>query len=490
LLGRCHAAGLRVLLDFVPNHVSRAYASDVMPDLSFGAADKKEVFFHRDNNFYYLDKSHPGGGAPLRLPTAGLPGCDGLFDGEREIGRVTGNNVVSWAPGDGDWYETIKLNYGHDFTASRDTSELPGADAALPVVPDTWRKMDRILAYWQAMGVDGFRVDMAHMVPMPFWAWAIRQARTRAPGVFFVAEAYDNDPAKLTDGNVLEALLGAGFDAVYDDATYDLVHEIFTGPKWANDLDSLADDKAGLFHRALRYAENHDEVRIANPGQWGGHGAAIGRAVSALLFCLGRGPIMVYHGQEVGEQAVGAEGYGKDDGRTTIFDYWSLPALRQWHDNGKCTGANLTREQRDLRAWYAGLLAATGKPAFTTGGFHALNRANAANPDFGRIPGEQAGGHWLYAFLRRDAKGGNAVMVVVNLHPSQVMDGVKIRVPAQAVDWLAAGDHMVHAVDLLNPATRVTAPMDALAGDGLALPALPPASAMLLEIRPDGATAR
>jgi len=169
LLERCRRLGLKVLIDFVPNHVARSYASDVRPDLSFGVHDDTTVFFHRDNHFFHLQPYHPGGGPPLRLPTDGKPGCDGRFDPEASVGRVTGNNVVSWSPSIHDWYETVKLNYGHDFTRGRDTSHLPRSGAPPEDVPRTWRTMDEVLAYWQNLGVDGFRVDMAHMVPMEFW---------------------------------------------------------------------------------------------------------------------------------------------------------------------------------------------------------------------------------------------------------------------------------------------------------------------------------
>lgn len=198
LLRRCRAQGLKVIIDFVPNHVARSYGSDVMPGHSFGHGDDTAAFFSRDNHFYYLRSSDPGDGPPLKLPTAGMPGCSGLFGPETGIGRVTGNNAVTWAPSLHDWYETVKLNYGHDFTRGRDTSHLPGPDAPPGEVPRTWRTMDAILAYWQELGVDGFRADMAHMIPMEFWRWSVRRARRRDPHVFFCAEAYDNDPAKLS----------------------------------------------------------------------------------------------------------------------------------------------------------------------------------------------------------------------------------------------------------------------------------------------------
>ena len=349
LLDRCHRHGLKALVDFVPNHVARSYASDVKPELSFGARDDKSVFFARDNNFFWLTKDHPGGGPPLRLPNTSAAGCDGRFAPETDCGRVTGNNVASWAPALGDWYETVKLNYGHDYTTGRATGHLPGPDAPPADVPDTWRKMDAILAYWQQLGIDGFRVDMAHMVPVEFWRWAVRRARQRDAAVFFMAEAYDNDPAKLADGNVLDALLQAGFDAVYDDPSYDVLLGLHDAGKWCNDLDPLT-FTGERFHCSLRYGENHDEVRLASPKEWGGLGMKVGRPVCAVLFALGRGPVMVYHGQETGEPAAGVEGFGGDDARTSIFDYWSMPEFQKWFNGGRCDGGRLSEEQRALRA--------------------------------------------------------------------------------------------------------------------------------------------
>jgi glycosidase len=277
LLDRCHAMGFKVIIDFIPNHVARSYQSDVKPDLSFGIDDDRGVFFDRDNHFYYLRPGDHGGGPPLRLPSHGEP-----FLPEAVHGRVTGNNAISWSPSSQDWYETVKLNYGHDFTKGRVTSHLPSSDASLADVPKTWRTMDKILAYWQEMGVDGFRADMAHMVPMEFWRWAVRRARERQVEVFFAAEAYDNDPAKLTERHVLDELLEAGFDAVYDDPSYDILEGIYDSGKWANDLDDLI-LSGGRLHQSLRYAENHDEVRLANLREWGSLGMKVGRPVSAAV---------------------------------------------------------------------------------------------------------------------------------------------------------------------------------------------------------------
>ncbi len=482
LLGRCEAQGLKVLIDFVPNHVARSYDSDVRDDLTFGKGDTRHEFFERDNSFFYLQKSHPGDGPPLVLPTAGMPGCDGAFEPEKRHGRVTGNNVVSWKPELGDWYETVKLNYGHDFTTGRDTSHLPGADAAPADVPKTWRIMDEVLAHWQAMGVDGFRVDMAHMVPMEFWRWALKRCRARDAGVFFCAEAYDDDPAKLTEGHVLDALLAAGFDAVYDDPSYDLLAGLFKADKWANDLDPLT-FTGERFHKSLRYSENHDEVRLANPREWGGHGMQVGKPVSAVLFAMGRGPVMLYNGQEVGEPAEGAEGFGGEDARTSIFDYWSMPVFTKWVNDGKFDGGKLSAEQKALRAWYGKLIRTTQAKAFTKGEFYGLNHANNENPAFGRVGDESASGHWLYAFLRHDAKTRQAFLVVANFNGSETLAGVKIRIPEAARAFLGRSDEETwNFSERLDSEWTGKTSRESLENEGLVLPDLAPCSTLILEI--------
>jgi glycosidase len=444
LIERIHRHGLRLLLDFVANHVARSYHSRVRPDLDFGTHDDPAKFCDPRNNFYYLQCDSPGGGPPLRLPTFdnGVAisatcrvhgGCDGRFDSELQIGRVTGNNSVTWAPNINDWYETVKLNYGYDFTTG--SCAYPTRDQPYLSVPDTWRKMDAVMAYWQAMGVDGFRCDMAHMVPPEFWHWIVARARTRQPDVLLVGEAYDNDPMKVGRGNVLHDLLAAGFDAVYDDPTYKILKGIYDGPKWANDLDAVLSDSI-LFTRSLRYAENHDEVRLAGAGQWGGIGMQVGRPISAILYGLSRGPVLLYSGQEVGEPAQGAEGFGADDARTTIFDYWSMPELVRWVNDHRYDGGRLSPEQNDLRSYYARLLALVNEPAFRLGEFYALNSANVQNPQFGRLPGEPASGHWLYAFLRFDALSNQRFLVAVNLHRQETLRCVGVWLPKAALEFL------------------------------------------------------
>lgn len=494
LLERVHGHGLKAIIDIVPNHVARSYASTVRPELSFGAGDDRGRFFDPGNNFYYLRATDPGGGAPLKLPTFRdglavsatcrvLGGCDGFFDGEKEFGRVTGNNVVSWAPGIGDWYETVKLNYGVDFTRAEGRGF---ADAA--GIPDTWRKMDAIIAHWQETGVDGFRCDMAHMIPAEFWKWVIGQARQREPEAWFMGEAYNDDPAKIGSaepaveslGNVKFSLLDAGFDAVYDGPAHQTLKRIYDGPGWANDLDGAV---AGEFihQNSIRYAENHDEARLAARGQWGGVGMEVGRPVAAILYGMGGGALLLHNGQEVGEPAGGAAGFAGDDGRTTIFDYWSMPELAKWVNGGRYDGGGLSEEQRELREYYGKLLALAGEPGFRFGEFWPLNPANLGSGNFGRAEGETAAGHWMYAFLRYDRRSGQRWMVVGNLHGTLEFSQVHIRVPAEAWEWmeLERGETVMFT-DRLGGEVEFTA--KGLPDAEVVVPSIRALSAMYLEI--------
>jgi len=517
LLGRIHAQGMRVLIDFVPNHVARSHQSTINPALSFGASDDRTKFFDPQNNFFYLtgDVDVAGEGPPLRLPTVdgnGRPTSptvqaseqpgDGLFPGESEFGRVTGNDVVSWAPRADTWYETVKLNYGYDFRdPNKATRRYPHGDKPDLPVPDTWKKMDEIIAYWQGVGVDGFRADMAHMVPPEFWRWMIGRARERKPETCFVAEAYETDPAKVpgsdaaaeqvTQGSVMLGLLNAGFDSVYDDPTYDALKALYDGEGSANDLDRAGRNQF-FFDNALQYAENHDEVRLAARSQWGGHGAEVGRPVSALLFGLSRGPVMVYHGQEVGEPAEGAEGFGGDDARTSIFDYWTMPELAKWVNEGKFDGGRLSDAQRNLREFYRRLLKAVDQPAFRDGEFYPLNPDNLDFEDYGRV-GDEPSGRWLYSYLRYDPVSGQRMLVAVNLHPTETMRGVRVRFSRPAMrflgwDFLAGSKTVpVTATDRLGEVpgavAEITTTPAEMQDPGLLLTELPPLTAAYFELQ-------
>jgi glycosidase len=510
LIKRLHAHGLKAIIDLVPNHVARSYDSCVKPDCNFGtcggagAGDDTTKFFDPHNNFFYLTPDENG--PPLRLPTVRdgvaisatcqLPGakCDGFFEGEKTFGRVTGNNVVSWTPHLNDWYETVKLNYGFDFTdTSKSVREYPNAWGPDKEIPDTWKKIDQVIAHWQTLGVDGFRCDMSHMVPPEMWSWAIAQARRRQPEVFFMGEAYNDDPAKVPGsdpvvsqlnyghGNVLFDLLNAGFDAVYDAPVYRALKRIYDGSGWANDVDREIADEF-ICHNSVRYAENHDEVRLAAHSDWGGVGMNVGRPVSAILYGLSRGAIMLYNGQEVGEPAADAEGFGGEDARTSIFDYWSMPEFVKWVNEHTYDGGRLSPQQKALRNFYSRLINLVGEPAFRDGKFFPLNPANRENERFGRLPGEQASGHWLYAFLRYDPLTGQRFLVVANLHPETALRDVRIFIPESMLQSLDLNGESSHTkLKLIEWLTEtpveIRLTIAQAVSAGIPIPEIPPLSA-------------
>jgi glycosidase len=423
LVERLHQAGLKVMLDLVPNHVARSYGSVVKPELDFGKGDDTSAFFSPQNSYFYLTQPQ---GKPLKLRRpAGWnpPGIvfDGLFD--REDGapgrppRVTGNNVLSAEPSENDWYETIKLNFGFNFADPASSSFDPR--------PPVWDRMDAILAYWQARGVDGFRCDFAHFVPLQAWSWLIAQAKQRDPQALVIAEAYEN----------LEGLLSSGFDAVYNDPAYDLLKEIYQGKRTLDDLDGMLRDLGnGQRHRYLHYLENHDERRIASPvvlqggADSSGFGSTrAGRQLAPLLYLGTSGPVLVYNGQEVGEDGSGEEGFGGDDGKTTLFDYWALPGLAALHNGGAWDGGKLSPAQTSLRAYYRDLLALVQDPAVRGEGYWGLRYAN------GQAPG-------MFPLARFAPGAGRLLLVVANFQPgSSLQSTVKLPAELLGAAGLSAG---------------------------------------------------
>lgn len=435
LLSRVREAGMVPMMDFIPNHVSRAYKSQNTDAVNFGTGDNASVFFARDNSFFYLQSGMPGGGPPLVLPESG-------YHGEDACGRVTGNNSITWTPSVYDWYEAVKLNYGYDFTQGAAAADfLPGPAASLDEVPRTWRQMDDILAFWQEMGVGGFRCDMAHMIPMPFWKWALARARARDPRVLFIAEAYDDD-MKTTQGAPLPRLLEAGFDGVYDAPVYHLAHKVYEEGKWANDFDDCCNNDDPVFSRSVRYLENHDEPRIASPLHWGERGMDVEKAMSTLVFCLSGGPILLYNGQEVGERGDGPGGFGGDNGRTSIFDYTFMPTFNRWTNAGSFMGLALSEKEKALREYYVRMGKHWQHPALANGSYYGLNWVNRDNPAFGRMKDDTCSGHWIYAYLRHDFVTGATLLIVANLHPDFDFRHLFVRIPAHAFQWMGwEGSH-------------------------------------------------
>lgn len=433
LLQRCRRHGMIPMMDFIPNHVSRHYHSSVAP---LGESDNPHVFFSRDNAFYYI------GSGKMQLPA-------GEYEPERDCCRVTGNNAETHTPSVHDWYETVKLNYGSDYRHGHfSANALPGFMAPVDYLPRTWVAMDRVLAFWQDLGVGGFRCDMAHMVPVPFWRWVIVESRLRDADVFFIAEAY-NDQMKLTDGDVSSALLGAGFNAVYDGAAYQALRSLYEGGAWANDLDRFNYNEDPLFYGGVRYIENHDEPRVAAPSHWGGQGEKVMKALIVAQYASTCGPVLVYNGQETAERADGPQGFGGNNGRTSIFDYTSLPRFQDWTNHGAFDGAALPQNLSQLRNFTASLLPLLQHPALSKGLFYGLNWSNRETPCFGRINGETISGHKLYVFLRHHRKSKSTLLVVCNLSADQTFS-TSIHIPQSAQDWAGKNAPEYSFVDLLD----------------------------------------
>jgi glycosidase len=353
--------------------------------------------------------------------------------------------------------------------------------------------MDQVLAYWQSFGIDGFRCDVAHMVPAEFWNWEFARARARRPDAFFMGEAYPNDPVEVPGVDpvisklaadkyrVMVGLLNAGFNAVYGDPSYRAIKKIYEQSAWANDIDD-ARPPDFVADSSLFYAENHDEVRLASKSQWAGVGKKAGPAICAILYGLSRGPVMLYSGQEVGEPADGVEGFGANDSRTSIFDYWSMPEFVKWVDGHKYDGARLSEDQKQLRASYGRLLNLLGEPAFRDGDFVPLNALNKDNPKFGRLPNEKASGHWLYAFLRSDLVTGQKFLVVVNLNSSVGLTDVRVKLPPSIFSRGRQSSLVI--LDRLNqiPLVDLKTTIGFVQDSGIPIGEMPPATACYLEI--------
>lgn len=322
LVARTHDAGLKVVIDFVPNHVARTYRGDL------GVLDDRTQAFSPRNNFYYLP------GHDLHLPH----GNHGYVE---HPAKATGNDVFSAHPHKDDWYETVKLNYGVDYRHHHRVNHFDP-------IPDTWPRMRDILLYWAGRGVDGFRCDMAEMVPVEFWAWALPQVKQAFPGTLFIAEIYNPD--------AYQAYLDIGkFDLLYDKVgLYDAIRSVVEGKGTVAAIEAAFHRVEGLQERLLNFVENHDEQRVASPFFAGDSWK--GLAAFTVSACLGRGALMVYFGQEVGEPGAGVKGFSGEDGRTTIFDYWGVPEHQKWINGGAFDGGELSADQKRLRKAYTELL--------------------------------------------------------------------------------------------------------------------------------------
>lgn len=337
LLKRTHDAGLQCIIDFVPNHVSRGYHSDTKPPgiQNIGEYDDSSAMFKPNNNFYYIPNEE------LILPEdLYYPYSEGAEPYSEYPAKATGNDVFSNMPSKNDWYETIKLNYGIDYQNLWEEH--------FEQIPDTWVRMLEILQFWTQKGVDGFRCDMAEMVPVAFWSWVIPQIKEINPNIIFIAEIYNPNLYKLY-------VRRGKFDYLYDKVgLYDVLRLIIEGFGSAKFISDVWRGLEDLSPKMLRFLENHDEQRIASDFFAGNPEKA--KAAMIVAATLHTSPLMIYFGQEIGEKGMDSEGFSGIDGKTTIFDYWGLPVFNKWINKGAFDGKKLNKQQKELREFYSSLL--------------------------------------------------------------------------------------------------------------------------------------
>jgi glycosidase len=402
LVKRTHRAGMQVIIDFVPNHLARQYHSDAQPTgtVQPGETDDTGKAFAPDNNFYYIPDT------PLR----------GMFDMKGSAdeayyeypAKATGNDRFDATPNSNDWFETVKLNYGVDYSSGGVTHFDP--------TPDTWKKMLDILLFWAGKGIDGFRCDMAEMVPVEFWAWAISAVKQQYPHLLFIAEVYNPSlyHAYLQQG---------GFDYLYDKVgMYESLRKVTCGYESATSITHAWQSLNGTETQMLNFLENHDEQRIASAFFAVNPRKALPAMVVAAT--MNTNPVMIYFGQELGEPGMDSEGYSGRDGRTTIFDYWCLDTIRRWRTGGSFDGSHLTTEQKELQAYYKHLLNLCNKEkAIAEGSFFDLMYVNLGSWRFNE--------HKQYAYMRK--AGHELLFIVANFEANPV--NIAVNIPSHAFDY-------------------------------------------------------
>ncbi|MDR3261252.1 MAG: alpha-amylase [Tannerella sp.] len=421
LVERTHRAGMKVIIDFVANHVARQYHSDAKSAIVQNLGRQDNVFksFDPNNNFYYL---------PGQALTLHFGATEEDFEYSEFPAKVTGNNCFSLYPTKNDWYETVKLNYGVDY--------MNGGTTHFDPVPNTWSKMLDILLFWIGKGVDGFRCDMAEMAPVEFWNWVIPRAKATRE-ICFIAEVYNPD--------LYRDYLGKGhFDYLYDKVgLYDTLRGVICEKAGAGEITRCWQNVEGIQQHMVGFMENHDEQRIASDFFAGS--AQAGFPGMIVVATIHTNPVMIYAGQELGERGMDEEGFSGRDGRTTIFDYWSLECIQNWIHNQQFDDELLTEEQKTLRRSYAQLLNIAGRePAIGQGTFFDLMYVNKGHAHFN----EQR----QYAFLRKYER--EVILVVVNFDRTE--QSVRIVIPPDAFRILHIPDNVAaELTDLFTGAQSI-----------------------------------
>ncbi|MBQ5855998.1 MAG: alpha-amylase [Bacteroidales bacterium] len=394
-LNRIHEKGMKVIMDFIPNHLAREYKSLCKPfDVEeFGEYDNKNVSFAKDNNFYYIPNQEfviPSQQTTDNSATQQLSNSATQY--QEFPAKASGNDVFSPTPSVNDWYDAVKLNYGVDYQNNH--------TKYFDTIPNTWYKMLNIMQYWCEKGVDGFRVDMAEMVPVEFWRWSINELRENYDAIM-IAEIYQP--------HLYKEYVNAGFDYLYDKVgLYNTLENIYRYGQRADTITNVWNSLQGLGDAMLRFMENHDEVRLASRHFVGDAFKALPAVAMAAL--MNRGPFMIYNGQESGEDADDSVGFSGDDGRTSIFDYAVMPRHQKWMAGGKFDGSEFTDEQRKLYDFYKKLLNfRLTSDAINKGAFYDLMWVNPWYSNFDP--------QYVYAFLRY--YNNDRLLIVINFNQNE-----------------------------------------------------------------------
>ena len=403
LIRRTHKAGLKVIIDFVPNHVARQYESIAKPKgvIDLGADDNTNDGFNPQNNFYYC------------------PGCklEPYFDIQdyvEEPAKSTGNDHFDNHPGINDWYETVKLNYGKDYWTGF---------GHFDPVPDTWKKMTDILLFWAKKGVDAFRCDMAEMVPAAFWAWATDKVKAAYPDIKFIGEVYN--PSEYRN------YISSGFDYLYDKVgMYDTMRAVICGYAPATTITGAWQQTDDIKDHMLYFLENHDEQRVASDFFAGDAKKGIPGLVASVL--MRSNPFMLYAAEEYGERGMDKEGFSGCDGRTTIFDYWSIDTL--------CRAANskLKKSEQQIYDIHEKVMQIARTEKAVDGDTYDLMYVNPASESFN--PEKH------FAFLRK--KDDEILLVVCNFNDKK--DSISVNIPKHAFEWFDILEKKYEAKDLLT----------------------------------------
>ena len=404
LVARTHEAGMKMIIDFVPNHVARQYKSLAKPEgvKDLGEDDDTTVSFSPNNNFYYIPGEELKGDIDLYDPEAGRY--------TEKPAKATGNNKFDAWPNRTDWYETIKLNYGVDYYNNTGCHFSP--------IPNTWTKMLDILLFWASKGIDGFRCDMAEMVPCEFWGWAIPKVKENHPDIIFIAEVYNPQEYR-------NYIFNGHFDYLYDKVgLYDTLRAVISNGASATAITGCWQSVNDIQSHMLNFLENHDEQRIASEYFAGNaHKAFPGMIVSA---CMNTNPVMIYFGQELGESGMDTEGFSGRDGRTTIFDYWSIDSIRRWTNHGRFNTHLLNTKEKGIRNFYKTLLTICNEEkCISHGAFFDLMYVN--------MNGWQMDEHKQYAFLRKYED--EVLLIAVNFGDMNMR--VAINIPEHAFQYLS-----------------------------------------------------